>query len=127
MALVRFIASIAERVLIWCICRAAEAQGVDLKLVRPAANEYVRRATRDAMLAARWNTNEARIQEERLTKRFDLGAALNEGANRAIAAKQGERREMTLEEQARASGLTDRQIEALKFQKGHLERVVARS
>ncbi len=111
----------AERVLIWCLCREAEARGIDLALARPSAQHFVERAKTDAMDAATWKHGEARIQQDRLSKRFDIGAALNEGANRAIGEKKA------LEQHAADSGLTSRQLAALKFQQEYLQRVVSKA
>ncbi len=64
-----------------------------------------------------WLTNETAIQSDRLARRFDLGLALNESANRAIAEKKA----------LAEPRLTDKQLAALKVQKEYLQRVVRNS
>lgn len=64
-----------------------------------------------------YQAGEVELLEDRLSRRFDIGMAMNEAANRAIAQKQA----------ARDPELTGRQKLALEFQKEYLQKVVDKS
>ncbi len=66
-----------------------------------------------------WQMNEQEVLKARLGRRYDLGMALNESANRALEAK--------AQAAVEAPILTTRQEAALKFQKDYLQRVVKNS
>lgn len=65
-----------------------------------------------------YQDREVRILTDRLSRRFDVGSAVNEAANRAIQDKKVARE---------AQPLTGRQLAALEFQKQHLQKIVDRS
>jgi hypothetical protein len=68
-----------------------------------------------------YQATEADILNARLSRRFDPGMALNEAAERAIAAKKAAKAEHTIKE------LTPTQQKALEFQKQYLQRIVDRA
>lgn len=118
---VRWLRGHAENVLIWCLCREAEATGYDLNKARYLAAKEVRGTTAALNATIHYQKAEAAAQEERLTRRFDIGMALNEAANRAMDEKK------TLREHAARSGLTDRQLMALELQQRTLQSWVNRA
>lgn len=66
-----------------------------------------------------YHESEVKVLGERLGRRFDQGMALNEAANRAIAAKKTAETE--------GNGLSSNQKAALEFQKQYLDRIVRNS
>lgn len=67
-----------------------------------------------------WLASEQTVLEARLNRRFDLGLALNESANRVIEAKK-------LAREANPDNLTDKQKMALEVQRAYLKRVAGNS
>lgn len=65
----------------------------------------------------RYQDREARILNDRLSRRFDPGAAVNEAARRAIQAKQAAG-------EGNPDNLTAKQKLAMEVQQAHLKRVV---
>ncbi len=115
--MIDFIEKWSARVLVWALCRQAEGRNWDLQVARRVANREVRAISETIGAAACWHKSETEILTERLGRRYDLGMALSESANRAIAQKQA----------ARDPQLTERQKMALKVQEETLQRIVARS
>lgn len=114
----RLILAICGRLYVWALVREIMAPNLDVPLDAREARRLVWRelgAIRETVIEhARYQDREARILNDRLSRRYDPGMAVNEAANRAIAAKQaaGERSPDTL---------TDKQKLALQLQ----ERTVA--
>lgn len=99
----------------------AKRRGWDVKAIQHVSMQEQNRIWDEVRRIVVWRESEAVRHEERLARRFDLGMALNEGANRAMAEKK------TLGEHATAAGLTDKQRLALEVQAQYLNRVVRRS
>lgn len=72
-----------------------------------------------AFARATYRKTETDILAESLTRRFDVGSALNEATNRAIEAKKAAREEI--------SELSGSQNKALEFQKQYLARILAKA
>lgn len=72
--------------------------------------------------AVTFQKTEQQILSDRLGRSYDLGMALNESANRAIAQKQKAKQEA-----AGIMPLTDRQQMAFEYQKQYLQKIVRES
>ena len=73
----------------------------------------------DVRTAARWRKGEAEILGDRLSRRYDLGMALNEAVNRVLQ----DRAQAKKQEQP----LTGTQSAALEFQKRYLQDLINKS
>lgn len=69
-----------------------------------------------------YQSREQAIQNDRMTRRFDMGLALNEAANRAIAEKTEAKRAVDP-----GMNLSANQSKALEFQKQYLDSLVKRA
>jgi len=123
----RLLLAIASRVYVWALVRDLKADPPEdaATWLAPLDSSELRRlawreigAIRVSIIEhGRYQDREARILNDRLSRRYDPGQAVNEAANRAIAAKQaaGERSPDTL---------TAKQKLALQVQQQHLQRVI---
>jgi hypothetical protein len=74
-----------------------------------------------AVKAFEFQLSEQNILSERLGRRYDLGMALNESANRALAAKKAAKTE------GEVPKLTGSQLAALRYQEKYLQDIVRKS
>lgn len=105
------------RVKIWTLMRSGKRRGWNSKETERLAKRELAAVQESIRAHFEYQTSEADILSERLSRRYDPGMALNEAANRAMVQKQA----------ARDPQLTDRQKLALKFQEEELKRRIARS
>lgn len=117
--LIRHIRRFAERLLVWSLCREAEAAGHDLNDARRIARREVFEAGSSLFAYFQYIRTERAIIAERLARRYDPGMVLNEITVRAQTHK--------AESRQSAAGLTQGQLMALEVQRQHLARIAARS
>ena len=115
--LTKWVQQASKRVLVWSLIQ----EGMGAGKPKQAAARIAEQVVAGIAEAVRWQDGEQAILAERLSKRYDLGMALNESANRAMVAKRAAK---TAED---APQLTAAQLKALEFQKQFLQRVVERS
>lgn len=111
----------AARVFTWALVRQAERRGLNLHTARAVAQREVAAISATIRESECWQMDEQRILTERLGRRYDLGMAMNESANRALEAKKAAKAG------ADVPRLTAGQEAALKVQQETLERIVRRS
>jgi hypothetical protein len=120
MALTAFLRRQAGRAYVALLVREAKERGFEpVKARRLAWSEVA--AIPDTLVAHfDYQKSEATILSERLARRFDPGMAVNEAAQRAIAAKKAAG-------QPSPDNLTDKQRLGLELQEQHLKEVIRKS
>lgn len=101
----------------WAHVRMAKRRGWNWKAVRHVSQTEQNAIWNTVRKVVLYQASEAEVLEMRLSRRYDIGMAMNEAANRAIAQKQA----------VRDPQLTGRQLVALKVQEEYLQRIVKRS
>lgn len=127
----RWLIAIAGRTYVWALARDLVSEGVEQLgggVSYPFDPDEVRRiawreisAIRESILAHfDYQDREARILNDRLSRRYDPGQAVNEAANRAIAAKKAAG-------EPSPDNLTEKQKLALRLQEQTVKERIARS
>lgn len=106
--------------LAWVICFEARKGGRSKAEMRSLVLRELSGVQENIEAYASWLSSERAVLEARLNRRFDLGMALNESANRVIEAKK-------LAREPNPDNLTGQQKAALEFQKQFLQRNAERS
>lgn len=102
---------------VWSILRECRNVGWDVGKARDVARREVWAVPESIRAYFLHQKTEADILTERLGRRYDLGSALNEAANRAMEDKRVQRE---------AQPLTATQEAALKVQREYLQHIVER-
>jgi hypothetical protein len=115
---------LAGDALVWLLVRSAKVYGWrELAEVRRVAQREVWAIAESITGHFEYQTTERQILTERLTRRFDVGMAMNEATNRARERRRVlEAEGLVVEAEPQ---LTDRQKAALAFQEQYLKRVQA--
>ena len=116
--MIAYIRRLVASIYVWALCREAESEGRDLEDARRIFRREVDAVPESYAYHRAYQDGEQAILEERLSRRYDLGMALNEAAQRAIADKAVARE---------APKLSANQLKALEFQKDYLKRLVDRA
>lgn len=115
------IEKLAAGVLVWFMRRRLERKGHDPQ----KAEGFLKRAICDVEAAAEdalvWNKTEIANLTPRLERRFDVGMAMNEAAQRAMQAKRENGTDREVQE------LSGTQKAALTFQQEYLQKLVDRA
>lgn len=105
----------------WAHVRMAKQRGWDPQVALNVTKQEANAIWGSVRKVITYRAGEVELLEDRLSRRYDIGMAMNEATNRAIAQKQEARQSES------GLGLTDRQKLALKFQQEHLNRIVKNS
>lgn len=116
----KWIKKVSGSIYAWCVAKDAEVQGYRYTDSKKIADREIAAISESLAKHFDWQDREQRILSERLGRRYDLGMALNESANRAI-------KERDKDAAKAAPQLTGSQLKALEFQKRYLQNVVAES
>lgn len=116
--MISYVRRLAEAAYIWSVTRQIYPGGPHSRTeVVELLTREVAEIPQNVREAMNYQDREQAVLKARLSRRFDLGLALNEAANRAIAEKQDLQKPQ----------LSAKQQAALKFQEEYLQRVVDRS
>lgn len=113
----------AGAVFLWAATQDARRYGLgwntDMAMLRRLARRELDAIPESVEAFFLHQKTEQKILIERLGRRYDLGLALNEAANRALAEKKEAERAVDP-----GMNLTSRQVAALDFQKQYLQRLI---
>jgi len=113
----RLVKKLADVASVASISHMAKSHGFDVVETRRVAKREVDAIWDSLSAHLDYQTTEAQILNERLARRYDFGMAMNEAANRAIAAKKAAG-------QPNPHNLTGFQERALELQKETLQRAL---
>jgi hypothetical protein len=102
----------------WLLARRLRSTGRTPAEVRTLIDRELAGIEENVRAFCNWQINEQAVLKERLARRYDIGMAMNESAQRALRDK---------EVAKNAPVLTDKQKAALAFQKDYLDRVVRKA
>lgn len=108
----------AASVVVRCVTTELVQHGYAAETASRIVNREVDAVAKDYLKTFSWEKSEQQIMEARLNRRYDLGSALNEAANRAIAEKAKD------SHLARSHSMSGSQAAALEYQKKYLENIV---
>ena len=109
----------SAQILAKCVVHELVKDGHPPETAARIVDREIKAISEDYRSTFAWEKSEQRILEDRLNRRYDLGSALNEAANRALA---GKAKDNPLNWQT--PSMSGSQAAALEYQKKYLENIV---